>query len=72
MLRENEAPWDRILRIILGLTMLILGWTGIVGGPPGIALELFGWIPLVTGLAGWDPFYALLDYSTKGTRRRHS
>ena len=72
MLRENEARWDRVLRIILGAAMLLLGWTGAVQGPPGIALELFGWVPFVTGIAGWDPLYALFDYSTKTARRRHS
>ena len=28
----NEAGWDRIVRIVLGGVMLILGWSGLVGG----------------------------------------
>ena len=28
----NEAGWDRIARVILGVVMLVLGWGGIVDG----------------------------------------
>jgi hypothetical protein len=72
MLRENQAPWDRAMRIIMGAAMLLLGWTEVVGGPPGIALKLFGWVPFLTGIAGWDPLYSVLDYSTKSRHRKHS
>jgi hypothetical protein len=61
----NESPLDRLLRIVLGLAMLITGWTHLVPGVWGIALEIFGWFPLVTGVLGWCPIYALLGVSTR-------
>jgi hypothetical protein len=32
MLTLNEAGWDRIVRLILGVALLGLGWGGIVTG----------------------------------------
>ena len=60
----NEASWDRIIRVVLGIVLLTLGWTGIVAGGLGVVLKYFGFIPLVTGLAGWCPIYALLKVHT--------
>ena len=60
----NEAGWDRVLRAVLGLTLLFLGWSGMVEGLPGALLKIFGPLPLVTGLVGWDPIYAIFGWST--------
>jgi hypothetical protein len=72
----NQSPLDRTLRILVGLAMLIAGWTHLVTGVWGVALEVFGWVPLVTGLLGWCPVYALLGIRTNakkhGTRARSS
>jgi len=71
---RNVARWDRAVRIALGLMLLGLGWLGIVSGLWGVALKLFGWVPLITGVVGWCPFYALAEASTRrlpsSTRRR--
>lgn len=32
MNRINEAGWDRVLRVISGIALLDLGWTGVVRG----------------------------------------
>ena len=39
----------------------------------GAALRVFGIIPLVTGLIGWSPFYALFGWSTHrpGSTEKH-
>lgn len=63
----NVAPWDRLLRIIVGGGMLSLGWFGIAPGLWGVACQLFGWFPLVTGIAGWCPFYVLTGFRTRPT-----
>ncbi len=70
MLKElsNLATWDRVVRIILGTAMLFLGWSGLVDGVWAIALVVFAWVPLLTGLVGWCPIYALMGISTR--RRR--
>lgn len=61
----NCAPWDRALRIAIGGGVLLLGWCGAVPGILGVACQLFGWFPLVTGIAGWCPFYVLLGHQTR-------
>ncbi len=65
MLQTNEAGWDRIVRIVLGLVMLVLGWGGFVGGTLGVILQWLGFIPLLTGLIGWCPLYQLFHFRTK-------
>ena len=61
----NEANWDRVVRIALGLVLLYLGWGGVVVGGLGIALKIIGFVPLLTGLVGWCPLYALFKFGTK-------
>jgi len=65
MLKINEAGWDRIARVVLGIVLLALGWAGVVGGGWGIFLKIIGFVPLLTGLIGWCPLYALFKFSTK-------
>jgi len=60
----NLAAWDRVLRIALGGLMLAAGWSGLVTGVWGVALEMFAWVPLATGIVGWCPVYAMLGFST--------
>lgn len=61
----NQALWDRLLRIAVGLTMIYVGWLGSPVGFLGATLRVFGPIPLATGLLGWDPLYAILGLGTK-------
>jgi hypothetical protein len=58
-MRRNLAGWDRLLRIAGGCALLGATFFG-----PQV---YFGWIglgPLLTGLAGYDPLYELLDVAT--------
>lgn len=60
----NEATWDRVLRVVLGVVLLYLGWSGIVGGALGSVLKFVGFVPILTGLIGWCPLYSLLKIRT--------
>ncbi len=60
----NEAGWDRVLRVVVGAVLLVLGWTGAVGGTLGTVLKWLGFVPLITGLVGWCPAYALFRFRT--------
>ena len=60
----NEAPWDRILRILVGVAMIYVGWADLLPGLWSAAARIFGVIPLLTGLTGWSPLYALLGWRT--------
>ena len=58
-MKVNEGTIDRVLRVIAGLVLMALAYTGTVG--------LWGWIgvvPLLTGIVGICPAYAIFGMST--------
>ena len=65
MFKTNESMADRIVRVILGIVLLVLGWAGIVGGGWGLFFKIIGFVPLLTGLVGFCPLYALFKFATK-------
>ncbi len=65
MFKVNEANWDRIVRVVLGIVLLYLGLGGVVVGTLGIVLDILGAILLVTGVVGVCPLYMLFKFSTK-------
>ncbi|HXU30636.1 MAG TPA: DUF2892 domain-containing protein [Thermoanaerobaculia bacterium] len=67
---RNQARWDRGLRIALGATLLLVGFFGGLSGLAAVALRIFGWLPLLTGLAGWSPVYAFFGLSTMSRPRK--
>ncbi len=56
---KNEAAWDRVIRIVIGLVALSLTVVG-----PKSMLGLVGLVPLLTGAVGYCPLYALLGIGT--------
>lgn len=61
----NEAGWDRTARVLLGVLLLTLGWSGAVGGTLGLVFKVLGFLPLATGLLGWCPAYAVFGFTTR-------
>ena len=60
---QNEASWDRGLRVVLGLGLLAFYFAG------GHAWwALIGLIPLLTGLFGFCPLYRVFGFSTREQR----
>ncbi len=55
----NEGVPDRIIRVVLGLVVLSLVFVG-----PKTPWGWFGLVPLLTGLVGFCPAYALLGIRT--------
>ena len=64
----NEAAWDRIARVVVGIVLLYLGWAEVVTGGWGTFLKVIGFVPLATGLVGWCPLYALFGHRTNDQR----
>jgi Inner membrane protein YgaP-like, transmembrane domain len=62
-MKNNEASWDRIVRVIGGAALIIAGFT-IVGGIWAWILAILGLVFLVTGLIGWCPIYSALRVGT--------
>jgi len=58
LMLANVGKWDRVLRVILGITLLSLVLTGQTD---------WGWLgsyPLLTGLFAVSPLYAILGINT--------
>ena len=58
-MKLNVGGADRVIRILLGVVLIGLTLTGNIG--------IWGWlgvVPLVTGVIGWCPPYAMLGFNT--------
>ena len=62
-MNTNEGMPDRTLRVITGLALLAFP-LGVYGLDHAYAWGWIGLVPLVTGLTGWCPAYALLRLKT--------
>jgi hypothetical protein len=60
----NESGIDRVIRVVVGLALLALGWTGMVGGVVGEIFKYLGFVPLLTGIVGFCPLYTLFKFRT--------
>ena len=60
----NEAGWDRVVRVVLGVVLLVLGWGGFVTGGLGLFFKIIGFVPLITGVVGFCPLYWLTKIKT--------
>ncbi len=58
-MRTNEGNVDRVLRVVVGAGVLSLAFIG-----PQTSWGYLGVIPLLTGLVGYCPVYALFGIST--------
>jgi hypothetical protein len=68
-LEINEAPADRIIRIVAGIALGAIAIGGAVTAPLLYVVWLVAAILLVTGIVGFCPLYALLRVSTKSKAR---
>ena len=62
----NLGKTDRILRVVSGA--LLIGVAFYLAGNAGIVLGVIGSIPLLTGLVGFCPAYALFKIDTCETK----
>jgi hypothetical protein len=56
---KNVGGIDRTIRIVVGIALIAAAATGTVG-----LWGYVGVVPLLTGLMGWCPPYALLGFNT--------
>lgn len=61
---KNVGGLDRVLRIVVGLVLIALAATGTVG-----LWGYIGVVPLLTGLVGWCPPYAIFGWNTCATKQ---
>lgn len=63
-MKTNIGRVERIVRIVVGIGVLSLAFVG-----PESPWGYLGLLPLVTGLLGWCPPYALFGISTVGASK---
>lgn len=63
----NEAGWERVARVALGIVLLVVGFA-VLEGTAGTVVGVLGFVPLLTGLSGWCPLYALFGVRTNNGR----
>lgn len=61
---RNEGNVDRIVRVVAGLAILSLAFIG-----PKTAWAYIGIVPVLTGLIGYCPAYAIFGINTCGLRK---
>ena len=66
-MKTNEGKWDRIIRVILGLILIYVGWAVVEPrfGLWSIVALVVGVILLVTGAIGYCALYSVFKISTK-------
>jgi Protein of unknown function (DUF2892) len=63
-MKTNEGAIDRLLRVVVGLGLLSLAFVG-----PQTPWGYLGLIPLLTGIVGFCPAYALLGVNTCAAKK---
>lgn len=63
-MKTNESGLDRIIRVALGILLVTLYATGVVGGVFGIILTVLGGILIITGAVGFCPLYSIFKLRT--------
>lgn len=63
-MKRNEGSTDRIVRVVLGIVLIIIGWPVLGNSALGIILDVVGVILLVTAITGFCLIYRLLGIST--------
>jgi Protein of unknown function (DUF2892) len=56
---KNVGGIDRVLRIVVGLTLIAAAATGMLG-----VWAYIGVVPLFTSLVGWCPLYQLIGLNS--------
>ena len=64
-MKTNESGIDRGIRVVLGIVLLALFFSGVVTGVLGVISIVVGVVLLLTGVVGFCPLYALLNIRTK-------
>ncbi|NCN87737.1 MAG: DUF2892 domain-containing protein [Candidatus Pacebacteria bacterium] len=58
-MKKNEGPTDRIIRIIIGLTLITIAYTQQINW-----LYVVGAVALITGITGFCGLYKLMGKNT--------
>jgi hypothetical protein len=63
-MKRNMGTIDRVVRAIIGIVMLGVGF-GVLSGGAGIAVGVIGAVLFATSLIRWCPLYVPFRFSTR-------
>jgi len=63
-MKLNESGMDRIIRVVLGITLVGLDLGGVISGWVGIVGLVVGIVLVLTGAVGFCPLYAMFKLRT--------
>lgn len=61
---KNMSNIDRVIRILIAVTIAVLYFTGVITGTLGIVLLVLAAIFVLTGFVSFCPLYALFGIRT--------
>ena len=64
-MKLNESNLDRVIRVVVGVVLLYLGFGGAMSGALAIVADVLGVVLLLTGAVGFCPLYTVLKFSTR-------
>jgi hypothetical protein len=63
--QKNLPVWERVIRVMMGIAMAMVGWVGLHGGMLGYGLVAMGVMAALTGFVGFCPACALVGRKLK-------
>ena len=63
-MKPNEGTTDRLIRLILGVVLIIIGWPVLGNNTLGIILDIIGVLLLITGITGFCGLYKIFGINT--------
>jgi hypothetical protein len=63
-MKTNESNVDRIIRVVVGIVLLFLGFGGALTGSLAVVANVLGVVMLLTAAIGFCPLYAVFKFST--------
>jgi hypothetical protein len=64
IMKPNEGTTDRLIRLILGVVLIIIGWPILKNNTLGIILDTIGVIFFITGITGFCAIYKIFGINT--------
>lgn len=63
-MKKNMGSADRIFRVVVGVILAVLFFTGVVDGTPGIFVLILSMVFFLTGFIGYCGLYSLLGMNS--------
>jgi len=60
----NEGTPDRATRMVIGVLLMVVGGSGIMGAGAGVLAIVMGGGAFVSGLTGYCPLYRWMGWTT--------